>query len=199
MTVKDEICSVPSCGKHVIARGLCSTHYWRWWKHGDPMKLLKRQQGDAARFVFEQALNHAGDDCLIWPFNRNCHGYAYVGIEGRKRIVSRMVCEIVHGEPASPDMEAAHTCGRGADGCVAPNHLRWATHIENEADKGVHGTKNIGGRNGGAKIAEAEVREILALAGSTSQKALASRYGISQQTVSKIVRREKWGWLDATP
>ena len=30
------VCSVPECGKKHVARGLCSGHYSRWAKYGDP-------------------------------------------------------------------------------------------------------------------------------------------------------------------
>lgn len=31
-----KICDVDDCGKHALAKGLCSKHYWRVRKHGDP-------------------------------------------------------------------------------------------------------------------------------------------------------------------
>lgn len=31
------LCSIPDCDKPSRQRGWCSTHYWRWWKHGDPL------------------------------------------------------------------------------------------------------------------------------------------------------------------
>lgn len=36
------LCSIPDCGKRVIARGWCPSHYWRWQQHGDPIKLLDK-------------------------------------------------------------------------------------------------------------------------------------------------------------
>ncbi|MEO6532853.1 MAG: helix-turn-helix domain-containing protein [Pseudolysinimonas sp.] len=141
-------------------------------------------------------MSYEGDECLIWPFNRNTHGYATVGVHGRRRIVSRMVCQMGRGEPPSPDHEAAHSCGHGAEGCVAKRHLSWKTHTANEHDKVEHGTVNRGTRNGGAKITEADARMVLTLStDGLSQRKIAERFGISQGTVSKIVRGEKWGWI----
>lgn len=31
------VCSVDGCQRTVQARGWCDTHYWRWYRHGDPL------------------------------------------------------------------------------------------------------------------------------------------------------------------
>lgn len=36
------ICTVEGCGKVLAGHGLCMTHYVRWRKHGDPLKVIKR-------------------------------------------------------------------------------------------------------------------------------------------------------------
>ncbi|MER6602553.1 HNH endonuclease signature motif containing protein [Streptomyces parvus] len=39
-------CTMPDCETKVLARGLCSTHYGRWRRHGDPKAFLpKRYDG----------------------------------------------------------------------------------------------------------------------------------------------------------
>ena len=35
------VCTVPDCDRPVKARGWCSTHYMRWWTHGDPTVILR--------------------------------------------------------------------------------------------------------------------------------------------------------------
>lgn len=32
------VCSVENCSGGVIGRGWCQKHYWRWHRHGDPLK-----------------------------------------------------------------------------------------------------------------------------------------------------------------
>lgn len=32
------LCSVEGCDRTVRERGWCPTHYWRWWKFGDPLR-----------------------------------------------------------------------------------------------------------------------------------------------------------------
>lgn len=38
-------CEVAGCEKPARHRGLCSTHYKRWWRHGDPTKTLTPTRG----------------------------------------------------------------------------------------------------------------------------------------------------------
>jgi len=35
-------CSIADCSRVVASRGWCSTHYGRWWRHGDPLKMVNR-------------------------------------------------------------------------------------------------------------------------------------------------------------
>lgn len=34
-------CTVESCERKHYGRGFCALHHQRWWKHGDPLKLLR--------------------------------------------------------------------------------------------------------------------------------------------------------------
>jgi len=40
-----ETCTVPRCETKVEARGWCSKHYQRWYKHGNPNTTLKAPKG----------------------------------------------------------------------------------------------------------------------------------------------------------
>jgi hypothetical protein len=63
-----------------------------------------------------------------------------LGYLGDTLYAHRLMCQLAHGDPPTPDHIAAHSCGRGHEGCVNPNHLSWKTYSENELDKRVHGT-----------------------------------------------------------
>jgi len=106
------------------------------------------------------------------------------------------MCRLAHGEPPAPDYQAAHSCGRGVDGCLNPNHLRWATAEENEADKLLHGTSNRGERHGMVKLTEDEVRAVRALKGKVSQRAAAKALGYTRGVVCDIWTGRTWGWLE---
>jgi hypothetical protein len=143
----------------------------------------------AARYYYETVvLLYQGDDCLLWPFARR-QGYGYIATKDRKQSdVHRLACIAVHGEPPTPKHEAAHSCGRGREGCVNPRHLRWATKSENQIDSVRHGTSN-------AKLTEAQVRKIRLLCGKVSQRRLAMQFGVSQMLISLIQTRKRWSWV----
>lgn len=131
-------------------------------------------------------------------------------------LVHRIVCIAFHGEPPSPRHEVAH-----GDGCRYNNHkdnLRWATHVENEADKITHGTSLAGrpshvpiehrakgathgrytkpertarGERGGrAKLTEKSVLEIRL--DTRTQKILADEYGVSRAMIGYVKRGTSW-------
>ena len=74
-------------------------------------------------------------------------------------------------------------------------HLRWATPVENHADKIGHGTTNRGERQGASRLTEAQVLEIRGLAGLVSKAEIGRRYGVDRSHVSKIISRDVWTWL----
>lgn len=188
------ICSIEGCGKRQAARGWCSAHYACWRERGDPNRI-STPHGAPKRFLYEVVLRYDGDECVTWPYTHDGKGYGQIWYEGRMQTVSRIVCEIVQGAPPTPQHQAAHICGRGTMGCVTPAHLRWATRIENSADKLRHGTVNRGARNGAARLSEADVHEIRALKGRMSLTEIGAKFDIHPGHIKTIQRGRKWGWL----
>jgi hypothetical protein len=164
-------------------------HYARWRAHGDPLRRIGTPYGEPLAF-FEAAMESETDDCIDWPFAGD---YGRLRIDGKDRSVHVLACERAHG-PRPEGLQAAHSCGRGAEGCFNPRHLRWATQAENEADKRGHGTRSAGERHGAAKLTAAAVAEIRARygAGEGSQRALGRGYGVSQRAIWQIVNNVRW-------
>lgn len=186
------ICSIDECSKPHRAHGWCAAHYFRFRKHGDPLGG-RTPIGEPYSFLENTVLSFEGEECLIWPYGTGSTGQGMIWRDGKKRVVSRIVCEHEYGPPPTPKHEAAHNCGKGHEGCVNRKHLRWATHIENMADQLIHGTSNRGERNGSAKLTEAQVLEIRAA--SDTQATIANRFGVSQATVSQIIKLQKWAHI----
>lgn len=111
----------------------------------------------------------------------------------RKRGVHRLVCLAFHGRPPSPKHETAHNDGNPTRN--VPSNLRWATKIENEADKVVHGTISKGPGLKGyhhprAKLTDEAVREIRA--GTVPARYLAGKLGVHASTINRIRSGSAW-------
>lgn len=104
--------------------------------------------------------------------------------------VSRLVAFAFLGTPPTISHEVAHNNGDPLNNEV--ENLRWATRKENHADKILHGTQQHGDANGHSKLTTAQVKEILSHPPDVNRSALAREYGVSQVTVSRILRRELW-------
>jgi hypothetical protein len=194
MTSDVRVCSVPGCDRRTVAQGLCNAHHKRKMRHGDPLGG-RTAFGTAARYIQEVVLPFTGQECLTWPFTRNGNGYPSTRHNGRQMGAHRAVCEMAHGPAPTPKHEAAHTCGKGHEGCVNPNHLQWKTSKVNIADKLVHGTIVRGTRHYRARLSNEQVKEIRALRGVVPGKELARRFGVAASTVCCIQKRTIWAWL----
>jgi hypothetical protein len=190
------ICSIPSCDKIAERRDWCFNHYMRWRAHGNPLGGGK-SPGEVTAFLNDVVLTYDGDDCLHWPYG-SVRGYGVVNCKRRKRrkiLVTRLVCEHVHGPAPSLSHQAAHSCGKGHEGCCNPRHIRWATPKENCADKEIHGTVNRGQRQGSSKLTEEDVRQIRSLRGVRPQRELSAMFGVSRWQISEIQTKKQWAWL----
>lgn len=127
--------------------------------------------------------DYDGEGCLTWPFGCDPDGYGQVKAFDRVRKAHRVMCEIVNGPGGK--LQASHTCGNGAGGCVHPKHLVWKTNGQNQLDRAKHGTKNTWSRHG--KITPQQRSEIVALKGKMKQADIAKKFGISRSRVSGII------------
>ena len=183
-------CSIEGCGKPARSRGWCSAHHSRWSRHGDPL-AGGTPNGEPERYLREVVLAYEGDDCLIWPYGKS-KGYGRLN----GKAVSNLVCEEINGPPSTPDHEAAHSCGKGHLACVTKGHLSWKTHAENQADRLTHGTHNRGTRHGAAVLTEDKVREIRRLKPGKTDKEVSVLAGVSPSSVSHVVTRQCWAWVE---
>lgn len=137
---------------------------------------------------------YQGDDCLTWPLACDSHGYGIVGAgNGRVRKAHRVMCELAHGNPPTPQHEAAHSCGCGNKGCVNPRHLSWKTRSENAFDTVRHGAHwRAGKQTPRYKLTAEQVAEIRALKGFLTQVELGVIYGVSHRNIGKILRGVTW-------
>lgn len=135
-------------------------------------------------------VTYMADYCLIWPFARSRNGYGTLGRNGQHLYAHRYICELVHGAPPSPGHQCAHSCGRGAEGCVNPLHLSWKTPSENQKDR-----EDRRGRRR-TKLTAEQAQEIRDLAGRLHVSAIAERFGITEANVRQIHSGKIWRFTE---
>jgi hypothetical protein len=192
------MCSVPDCIKPANCRGLCQGHYVRMRRHGivgGPL-VRKAAPGAIAAFINDVALHWTSNDCLTWPFARNNMGYAVMNSGTGLVSATRVICTLAHGEPPSPQHQAAHSCGKGHEACCSRVHLRWRTPLENTTEQLDHGTRPRGEQRWNAKLTPEIVRQIRAMKGTASYSAIGRAFNVHAMTVGNVIRRETWAWLD---
>jgi len=190
-----KLCIIEGCGKpQKGGRRWCSMHCERDRK-GTPMdRPPGTPHGELIRFM-EQSLAVDTEDCIIWPYGTDGHGYAKFTSGQRSHGTSkvyRAICAIKNGPPPTSKHQAAHSCGKGSSGCINHNHLSWKTALENNHDKFAHGTAYIP-----KKLTQEDIRKIRMLRENGALQAdLAKAFGVTQGIISQILSRKIWGWLD---
>ena len=134
--------------------------------------------------------------CLVTTKSTR-HGYGAQAFNKKMDYAHRLVARYYLG-PCPKGQEVRHLCGRGNKGCVTSSHLRYGTREQNCQDRVKHGTSNRGERHGMSKLTEKEVRLIRDehAAGGVTYTAIGLRFGVARRTISDIVKRNLWSWLD---
>lgn len=188
---RDRLCSVDGCNDHHLARGLCYIHYGDIRRRAKGVSKRPTKSGDPLRFLNESVLTYAGDECLPWPFGTK-NGYGQIEMDGKHCVVSRVVCEMVHGPAPTPKHDAAHSCGKGHEGCCSPNHLSWKTRSANNLEKREHGTMPRGETHHWAKLTEGDVALIRGIGRTRTQLHIANLFGVTRSAISAILTGRTW-------
>lgn len=134
--------------------------------------------------------------CMEWTMYKDKDDYGKVKFQGTQRGAHRITLFYATGVMG---IVAMHLCDNPP--CVNPEHLRWGTIAENNADMIAKGRGGKGERmsrkgmaSGMAKLTDTQVLEIRALAelGNTSQRAIARLYGMSHTMIQHIIQRKFW-------
>lgn len=182
-------CEHQGCEKPIYSKGFCIAHYTRLRRHGTSGGGTTCK-GAPLEWIEEHSTHH-GADCLTWPYAK-ARGYGTLTINGRMRVASNYMCEVVHGAPPTSKHECAHSCGKGHLGCTNPDHLRWATRSENLLERRDHNTVPIGSNSSTSKLKEDQVIVIRSLQGKERSDDIAERFGVSRALIYRIWNRELW-------
>lgn len=148
--------------------------------------MANRGEGLGYKWLLEHRSYPHDDWCLIWPFARHNNGRGLGGHNGKSYRAHRMMCQLAHGEPPTPEHQAAHSCGNGHLGCANPRHLSWKTASENLMDCSIHGThpKSRFGAKGRFDADQiAQIRELLK---THTHRAIAEMFGANETTIGNI-------------
>jgi len=141
------------------------------------------------------------DGCWLWTASvHGTKGYGQINSGGRGRpLQAHRVSWEIHFGPIPDGMIICHHCDNPL--CVRPDHLFVGTKSDNALDavrKGIFGDHwPKGERHYKTRLTNADALHIRALhAAGANYGELASRYGISNSSISKLVRRVTWRHLD---
>lgn len=134
--VRDGACSIVNCPSTVImARGMCNSHYKRWYRYGDPLAGGVHTYTDPFEMFRNRTSWH--DGCLVWEASlingkndAQGRGYGRMMIDGVSHLAHRWAYEQAHG-PIPDGMIIDHICWNRA--CVNIDHLRAVTRKQNNA------------------------------------------------------------------
>jgi len=184
-------CTILTCSKNSVAKGLCTNHYYRLRKYGDAEHVEQVQFHGLT--VPERFLKYVKktEYCWLWVGSKNNKGYAQLNVSGVPKLASRISWEIANG-PIPKGKYILHKCDNPL--CVNPDHVYPGDQTQNMADMWGRGRAKPGlvqgQKHGMSKLTELD---ILAIRSSDETvKEICEHFGVSHTTVSDIKNRKTW-------
>lgn len=128
------------CERPLLANGMCSLHYQRWRRTGDPTKTQQGMRSDVKPIEERMPFFALPNGCHEWTAGTNQYGYGKVKYEGRTLGAHRVAWYLSKGEwPVEELDHLCHTldktCVGGVDcrhrRCINPAHLEEVSKVEN--------------------------------------------------------------------
>lgn len=175
------------------------------------LSALPQIPGVEYRFIPDFPMYAAGTDGSIWSFIRRSpvqlkpyvspnNGRCRVTLKNdtiTQRFQVHVIITRVFIGPCPEGMEVCHFPENNPQNNAVSN-LMYGTKQTNWSHRYIHGTDFSGERNPCAKLTAQQVLEIRAkyIPWRYSLSKLAQEYGVDFTTISLIIRRKKWAWLD---
>ncbi len=166
----------------------------------ESLKAVEELRRD--RESFERYFDRRGPmECWIWKGCMDQHGRGryYMKITRKMTFASRAAWWISTGAPPPKELLVCHHCDNPP--CVNPRHLFVGTGADNVRDMMRKGRARFnpflpGAEHPSAKLTESDIPKIIkAYRDGEKQRPIARRFGVSQNTISKVVRGATWAHI----
>lgn len=124
-------CAISECAGSHYARGLCSKHYKRQWRHGDPAVVVNTRHLAAEEKLLRETVKQDGGCWECFGSDVVGVGHVRLSIEGRRVLAHRLAYETWVG-PVPAGLWVLHSCDNPK--CINPEHLRVGTRSDNVRD-----------------------------------------------------------------
>ncbi len=148
--------------------------------------------------VRERFFKHVNKTETCWLWNGACNntGHGRFNYNG-KIVLTHRFSWLLAGHTIPEEMCVCHAphsiCGHR--NCVNPQHLRVDTKTANSHDMIADGTSTKGTKHPSCKLTQEQVREIRRRS-DENQRILGEEFGVSRYTISNIINKRKWAWLE---
>lgn len=187
-----KICKVNGCDNPSRSNEMCTKHYARFLRHGDPEYVNpKKTYGTPIERFLTKVKKSTDNNCHIWMGAKNSDGY---GLFRSEFNLAHRFIYFYHNPGQDTSLCVCHICDNPS--CVNIKHLFLGTHQENMNDRDEKGRCPKGELSGAAKLTE---RQVIAIReDDRTTREIAKDYGVANSMISAIKRKSSWRHLNAT-
>lgn len=179
-------CKIEGCNKKSHCQFLCSMHYARLVRHGDPLITKNNKSLVTWEYLLSCSITDEQTECIEWQKAKS-KGYGAVFFNG-KTVRTHCVSYILNIGNIPDGLFVCHHCDNKL--CINPEHLFVGTQKNNIQDAISKGRMLLGEKNGHAKLTKKDIISIRQMDG--FHRDIAKMFGVSRGCISHVKRRSTW-------